>query len=111
MLVESQESFQRSRAVISLVVNSDLAGPIFVKSLKFNIQVDFLVHKLNLKSLWKACGFQAFLKRSHLRFLNFYTCPSFCSESFTRNSSAAYLGELWFGFSSTFGQEDHKESL
>ena len=28
-------------AVISLGVNSDLAGPIFIKSLKFNIQVDF----------------------------------------------------------------------
>ncbi len=57
MLVESLESLQRSIAVNSLGVNSDLAGPIFVKSLKFNIQVDFLVHKLNLKSLWKACGF------------------------------------------------------
>jgi len=41
MLVESLESLQRSRAVISLGVNSDLAGPIFIKSLKFNIQVDF----------------------------------------------------------------------
>jgi len=57
MLVESLESLQKSIAVNSLAVNSDLAGPIFVKSLKFNIQVDFLVHKLNLKSLWKACGF------------------------------------------------------
>ena len=41
MLVEALESLQKSRAAISLGVYSDLAGPISIKSLRFNIQVDF----------------------------------------------------------------------
>jgi hypothetical protein len=41
MLVERMKSLQISRAAISLGVNSDLASPIFIKSLRFNIQVDF----------------------------------------------------------------------
>ncbi len=36
--------------------------------------------------------------------------PILLQRTFTRKTSAAYVGTLWFGFSSNFWRKNHKES-